>query len=98
MPSGAYEIRYATAAIDDLRGMRAFNRREILDGVELHLRHDPTFVSQSRIKAMAQPFWSEYRLRIGDFRVYYDVDQVGRLVNVLRILMKTTTQTRGDWP
>ncbi len=98
MTNGAYEIRYAAAAVDDLRGMRAFNQREILDGIELHLRYGPTFVSRSRIKAMAQPFQSQYRLRIGDFRVYYDVDDVGRVVNVLRILTKKTTQTREDWP
>ena len=98
MPSGTYEIQYAGEAVDDLHAMRLFDRRQVLDGIELHLPHQPTFVSKSRIKAMTQPFWSQYRLRIGNFRVYYDVNDQDRVVNVLRVLMKTTTQTQGQSP
>ena len=75
-----------------------FHRREVLDGIELHLRHQPTFLSRSRIKALLQPFWSQYRLRIGDFRVYYDVNDEDLVVNILRVLMKTTSQTQGESP
>jgi mRNA interferase RelE/StbE len=98
MPSAAYEIRYASEAVDDLHGMRVFDRRQVLDGIELHLTHQPTFVSKSRIKAMSQPFWSQYRLRVGDFRIYYDVNEEVRVVNVLRVLVKTTNQTPGESP
>ena len=76
-----------------LRAMRAFDQRAVLEGIEIHLFHQPRFVSKSRIKLMNQPFWSQYRLRLGDFRIYYDVDDENRVVNVLRILMKTTDQT-----
>jgi mRNA-degrading endonuclease RelE of RelBE toxin-antitoxin system len=93
MPSEPYEIRYAAEAVADLRAMRPFDRRKVLDGIKLHLFHQPMFVSRSRIKAMIQPFWSQYRLRIDAFRIYYDVDDNDRIVNVLRILMKTTDQT-----
>ena len=48
---------------------------------------------RSRIKAMRQPFWSQYRLRIDDFRVYYDVSETPRAVSVLRVLEKTTQGT-----
>jgi len=48
---------------------------------------------RSRIKAMRQPFWSQYRLRIDDFRVYYDVDDDTGEVHVLRVLVKTTQTT-----
>jgi mRNA-degrading endonuclease RelE of RelBE toxin-antitoxin system len=50
-------------------------------------------VSKSRIKAMSQPFWSQYRLRVDEFRVYYDVDENHHIVNELRVLRKTTDQT-----
>jgi len=98
MPSETYEIQYADEAVDDLRGMRPFQRREVLDGIELHLRHQPTIRSRSRIKAMVQPFWSQYRLRVGDFRAYYDVNDEDLVVNVLRVLMKTTSQTQEESP
>jgi hypothetical protein len=52
-------------------------------------------VSKSRIKAMLQPFWSQYRLRVDDFRVYYDVTETDQVqcVFILRILAKTTEAT-----
>jgi mRNA interferase RelE/StbE len=98
MPSEPYEIQYAAEAVADLRGMRLFDQRNVLDGIELHLLHQPKFVSKSRIKLMVQPFWSQYRLRIDNFRIYYDVDDNDRVVNVLRVLMKTTDQTPEKSP
>jgi hypothetical protein len=56
MPAEPYEIRYAAEAVADLRAMRAFDQRNVLDGIELHLRYQPQFVSRSRIKAMTLPF------------------------------------------
>ncbi len=93
MPSEPYDIQYADEAVEDLRAMRAFDQRAVLEGVEIHLLHQPKFISKSRIKLMNQPFWSQFRLRVGDFRIYYDVDDDARVVSVLRILMKTTDQT-----
>ena len=98
MPSRPYDIRYAAEAVADLRGLRKFDQRRILDGIEHHLTHGARFVSKSRIKAMSQPFWSQYRLRIDDVRIYYDVDDGALSVNVLRILVKTTDQTPGESP
>ena len=34
MPRRTYEIRYAAEAVNDLRGIRPFSRREVLVGVE----------------------------------------------------------------
>jgi mRNA interferase RelE/StbE len=98
MASEPYEIQYASEAVADLRAMRPFDRRNILNGIELHLLHQPKFVSKSRIKAMIQPFWSQYRLRIDEFRIYYDVDGNDRVVNVLRVLRKTTARTPEESP
>jgi mRNA interferase RelE/StbE len=98
MASEPYEIRYASEAVADLRGMRTFDQRNVLNGIELHLLHQPKTVSKSRIKLMLQPFWSQYRLRVGDFRIYYDVNDDERVVNVLRVLVKTTDQTPEKSP
>ena len=78
--------------------MRKFDQRKVLEGIEVHLAQQPRFVSKSRIKAMTQPFWSQFRLRIDEFRVYYDVREEDRTVNVLRVLAKGTGQTPGEMP
>jgi mRNA interferase RelE/StbE len=93
-----HQIQYAREAVEDIRGLRAFNRAAVLDAIEQHLRYEPAKESRSRIKRMTQPFWSQYRLRSGDYRVYYDVDEPRRMVNVLRVLSKGTGQTPEDMP
>ena len=47
---------------------------------------------------MTQPFWSQYRLRVNDFRVYYDVDEAQRVVQILRVLLKGRGQTPTEKP
>lgn len=97
MTTTRYEILYANEAADDIRALRAFDQRKVLLGIEAHLLYQPKAESRTRIKAMVQPFWSQYRVRIEDFRVYYDVDDAQRHVNVLRVLEKTT-QTTPEHP
>jgi mRNA-degrading endonuclease RelE of RelBE toxin-antitoxin system len=91
--SSRYDIRYAAEAVEDIRALRAFDQRKVLDGIEEHLARQPGEESKSRIRAMAQPFWSQYRLRIDDFRVYYDVDAPQHTVNVLQVLKKGSAST-----
>ena len=88
-----YSIQYSPQAVADLRAMSAFGRAQVLSAVETHLTYEPTRESRSRIKRMTQPFWSQFRLRVGDFRVYYDVDEAARRVDVLRVLEKGTGPT-----
>ena len=81
-----YEIILAPEAVEDLRLLRANIRAEVGDAIEKHLRHQPTEVSRSRIKrlrGLAQP---QYRLRVGEVRVFYDV--IEGQVQVLAIVAK----------
>jgi mRNA interferase RelE/StbE len=96
--SEPYRLQYAALAADDIRALRAFDQCKVLDGIEEHLSDHPQQTSKSRIKAMGQPFWSQYRLRIDDFRVYYDIDENDHVVNVLRVLKKGTEPTRQTSP
>lgn len=86
-----YRIEVTPAADDDLAGMRAFHRTEVLDAIADHLTHAPTAVSRSRIKRLRLLDSPAYRLRAGDYRVYYDVDETLSTVIVLRILSKTAS-------
>jgi mRNA-degrading endonuclease RelE of RelBE toxin-antitoxin system len=81
-----YEIRYSDEAVEQLKGLRAFDRTAILDQVEQVLGVNPTTESKARIKRLREPAPTEYRLRVGDFRVFYDVD--GQAVLVIQVLSK----------
>jgi mRNA interferase RelE/StbE len=93
-----YEIRYSTEAVEDLGALRAFDRSKVRDSVVQLLTHEPTRVSQSRIKQMTQPFWSQFRLRVGDYRVYYDVMEQSQLVMILRVFRKGSGATPENSP
>ncbi|MBY0522511.1 MAG: type II toxin-antitoxin system RelE/ParE family toxin [Gemmataceae bacterium] len=88
-----FEIQYAKQAVADVHALRPFDQKKVLDAIEIHLLNEPMKTSRSRIKRMAQPFWSEYRLRVDDIRVYYDVDEPKRTVSILRILEKGSEPT-----
>ena len=78
-----YEIEITEEAESDLDVIRAFYREEILKGMEDHLRFEPTRKSRSRIKRLELLDSPAYRLRVGDYRVFYDVE-----VTVLRVMSK----------
>ncbi len=83
-----FEIEVTAEAEKDLDAIRPYYRRQILDGLERFLRHAPTQESRARIKRLRLLDSPAYRLRLGDFRVFYDVDETAAVVTVLRVLSK----------
>jgi mRNA interferase RelE/StbE len=81
-----YAILIDPQAMEDLRGVRAFDRRKLLDWIESTLANQPTRVGKSRIKRLRGLDSPQYRLRVDEFRVFYDVQ--ADEVYVLRILSK----------
>lgn len=84
-----FHFAYSDEAFADLKALRKYDQQLIVDAIAVRLSFEPEKESRSRIKAMAQPFWSQFRLRVGDFRVYYDIDDAGRTVYILRVQQKT---------
>ena len=62
-----------------------------------HLRHEPMKLSRSRIKRLRKLAQPQYRLRVGDVRVFYDVTE--KAVEVLAVISKAEAEqwlnTRG---
>jgi mRNA-degrading endonuclease RelE of RelBE toxin-antitoxin system len=81
-----YEIVLAPGAVRELKAPRAHERAEVRDALERHLRHEPTKVARSRIKRLRGLRRPQYRLRVGEIRVFYDV--VEATVAVLAIVSK----------
>jgi mRNA interferase RelE/StbE len=81
-----YGIILAPEAVDDLNRLSARTRAQLKDALEIHLRHQPTKTSRSRIKRLRGLSRPQYRLRVEDMRVFYDVGQ--RRVEILAVVMK----------
>jgi len=56
---------------EQIKRLEAHERQEAPDNIEKHLRHQPTRTSKSRIKRLKDCDDPQYRLRIGDIRVFY---------------------------
>ena len=86
-----FRIILKRSAIADLDALRKYDATRIADAMERHLLHDPTKESKTRIKRLRGIRNPDYRLRVGDYRVFYVVDEDARQVDVLRVMHKDQT-------
>jgi mRNA interferase RelE/StbE len=81
-----FEIIMAPEALEDFKRLKANVRTEIRTALETHLRHEPKKVSRSRIKRLRGLRKPQYRLRVGEARIFYDVTET--TVEILAIVAK----------
>ena len=82
-----YEIILSPEAEQDLKLLDAYQRTKINDLIEVHLRHEPTKASKSRIKRLRGLRHPQYRLKIDDFRIFYDIAE--NRVEILSVILKS---------
>ena len=90
----AFEIVLAPAAATALKNLSVPIRRGVAEALAVHLTQEPTKVSKSRIKRLRGLRQPQYRLRVGDIRVFYDVTETQ--VQVLAIVTKAEAQSWLD--
>ena len=90
----AFEIVLAPEAARVLRKLSDHERALVRDTIDRHLGHEPTKVSKSRIKRLRGLSQPQYRLRVGDIRVFYDVTETA--VEILAIVEKHEAQAWLD--
>jgi mRNA interferase RelE/StbE len=87
-----YEIIFSPEAVADLRRLKAHLRAAVRDAIEQHLRHEPIKESKGRIKRLRGRARPQFRLRVDEVRVYYDVE--AGTVEILAIVLKSES---GSW-
>lgn len=97
----AHEIRFSGSAAEELRRFAVFERRRIVDEINNQLSHEPTVVTRNRKCLLGLTPGFEHRppvweLRLGDIRVFYDVDEEAQEVHVRAIRRKGQGQTTED--
>lgn len=82
-----YRIIFSLEAADDFKKLSARERATITDAIEQHLRYAPGKVSRSRIKRLREIEHPQFRLRVGEIRVFYDIQK--KTVEVLAVVPKS---------
>jgi mRNA-degrading endonuclease RelE of RelBE toxin-antitoxin system len=81
-----FAIVLAPGAVEALEALPARTRSAVRDALERHLRHQPEKTSKSRIKRLRGLQRPQFRLRVDEIRVFYDVNAT--TVEVLAIIDK----------
>ncbi len=82
-----YDIIFSREAVNDFKKLSARERATVAEAIEQHLRHEPGKVSKSRIKRLRDLEQPQYRLRVGEIRVFYDIQK--ETVEVLAVVSKS---------
>ena len=90
----AFAIVLAPHAVAALKKLPVPVRSGVEKAIEVHLTHEPTKVSKSRIKKLRSLNQPQYRLRVGDIRVFYDVTETQ--VQILAVVSKAEAQAWLD--
>ncbi|MGK7929364.1 MAG: type II toxin-antitoxin system RelE/ParE family toxin [Spirulina sp.] len=82
-----YQIEFTSDALKDLRDFRKFEQNTIIDAIQTQLAYEPTVETRNRFRRNP-PTIAEWELRIGEFRVFYNVEESIQIVSIERIGQK----------
>ncbi|MCX5867866.1 MAG: type II toxin-antitoxin system RelE/ParE family toxin [Proteobacteria bacterium] len=96
-----FEIRFARSVGKDLEKLPVFYQNIIMDKIKENLSYEPSIPSKNRkILINLIPPWDAvppiWELRVGNYRVFYDVSESEKTVYVRSILKKSGGKTTED--
>jgi mRNA-degrading endonuclease RelE of RelBE toxin-antitoxin system len=84
----AFEIEFSSDCERQLGRLTARDRNIILDTIEQQLVHEPTVPTRHRKLLRENPL-ADWELRVGEYRVFYSVDQSQAVVMIFAIGVKS---------
>lgn len=93
----AYTIDVTDEAKEDLSYYTAFERKTIVMEIRAQLAHQPLIETKNRKQLRDNPI-ATWELRVGMYRVFYEVDVSGQTVSIISVGHKThnTLWIRGQ--
>ena len=82
-----YDIEFDPDALEDLASLRKFEQKQVLDGVEVKLQHDPDVETRNRRRLRPNEI-AEWELRVGQLRVFYNVHRSDLIVRIEAVGIK----------
>jgi mRNA-degrading endonuclease RelE of RelBE toxin-antitoxin system len=96
-----FRIQLSEGVEDDLKRISRHHRNRILDAIEEQLAHEPTVSTRNRkLLVNLVPPWEAvsvvWELRIGDYRVFYDVNETKAEVYIRAVRKKPHGKTTEE--
>jgi mRNA-degrading endonuclease RelE of RelBE toxin-antitoxin system len=96
-----YDVRLAKGVEEDLKKVPVFYRNRILDAIEAQLVSEPDTPTKNRklLENLVVPWEAVppiWELRVGEYRVFYDVSQEGSAVYIRAIRRKPRGKRTED--
>jgi mRNA-degrading endonuclease RelE of RelBE toxin-antitoxin system len=96
-----YEVVVHELALDELESLRSFDQRRVLAEIREQLSDQPTLPTRRRkclidLTASFEHELPVWELRVGVFRVFYDVEEEGRRVHIRAVRRKQPRQRTED--
>ena len=88
-----FTLRFAKGVVSDLKRIRAYDRRRLIDALGEQLQREPNLQTRNRkLLASLLPRWTGevpvWELRVGEYRIFYDVSEEEGIVYVRAIRKK----------
>jgi mRNA-degrading endonuclease RelE of RelBE toxin-antitoxin system len=80
----AYTIEVTDEAKEDLSYYTAFERKTIVVEIRTQLIHQPTIETKNRKELRSNPI-ATWELRVGMYRIFYEVDKVAQIVSIVSV-------------
>jgi mRNA-degrading endonuclease RelE of RelBE toxin-antitoxin system len=96
-----YAIRLARDVVKDIHKIPILYRAQIIDAIESQLSHSPMAASRKKkiLVSLTPPWYAEppiWELRVGNYRVFYDVEQDSKTVFIRAVRLKPHGMTTED--
>jgi len=88
-----YQIEFSPDTLEHLQCLSARQQTTVLDSVEKQLRDQPAVETKNRKPMRPNPV-APWELRIGNLRVYYDIDESEHMVFIRAVGVKQREQVR----
>ena len=96
MPVFRIELNEAAAA--EIAALPAFVREQVVEAIPIQLHHQPNVTTRNRkrLRGLIPP-WEHldptWEIRVGNYRVFYDVDESARVVYIRAVRLKPQHRT-----
>ena len=96
-----FNVRFAEGVVQDLKRIPVFYKNQILDAIKRQLVNTPDSETRNRkILVKLVPPWEGiepvWELRVGEYRVFYDISRDGEIVYVRAVRRKPSRKKTED--